>query len=92
MLHGPLFLFEDGKNLTRDYFVGAMRGALQTAGVDPSKYAGHTFRIGTASTAGRNGVQDSLIKTMGHYFGRARPTHSIFGHQGRRYVQWLVPW
>ena len=64
---GPLFLFEDGKSLTRDRFVSAMRGALQAGGVDPSKYAGHSFRIGAASTAARNGIQDSLIKTMGRW-------------------------
>ena len=64
---GPLFVFEDGKCLTRDRFVGAMRGALLAAGIDASKYAGHSFRIGAATTAARKGVQDSLIKTMGHW-------------------------
>ena len=34
------------------------------------------------------GFRISLIKTMGPV-GRARPIHSIFGYQGRRYVQWL---
>ena len=53
--------------MTRDRFVSAVRGALQAAGVDPSKYAGHSFRIEAASTAARNGIQDSLIKTMGRW-------------------------
>ena len=35
---------------------------MQDAGIDVSKYAGHSVRIGEAPTAARNGVQDSLIK------------------------------
>ena len=60
---GPLFVFENGKYLTRVRFVAAMREALKEAGFDPSRYAGHSFRIGAATTAAQRGVQDSLIKT-----------------------------
>ena len=64
---GPLFTFRDGKFLTRERFVLAVREALATAGVDTSKYAGHSFRIGAATTAAKRGIQDSLIKTMGRW-------------------------
>ena len=40
---GPLFTFKDGKFLTREWFVLAVREALATAGVDTSKYSGHSF-------------------------------------------------
>lgn len=64
---GPLFTFDDGRYLTRDRFIRAVREALTAAGVDASKYAGHSFRIGAATTAASNGIQDSLIKTMGRW-------------------------
>ena len=64
---GPLFIFDDGRYLTRDRFVKAVREALDAAGVDASKYAGHSFRIGAATTAACNGIQDSLIRTMGRW-------------------------
>ena len=64
---GPLFILEDGSLLTRHYFVSAVRGALQTAGVDQSKYCGHSFRIGVATTAAAKGMEDSIIKTLGRW-------------------------
>jgi len=59
---GPLFILGF---LTHHYFVSAVRGALQKAGVDQSKYCGHSFRIGAATTAAAKGMKDSIIKTLG---------------------------
>ena len=64
---GPFFRLEDGRGLTRDRFVSEVRNALTRAGLDCSLYAGHSFHIGAATTAARNGVQDSLIKTLGRW-------------------------
>ncbi len=64
---GPLFQFEDGRYLTRERFVAAVREALRTSGVDPSRYAGHSFRIGAATMAAQRGIQDSLIKALGRW-------------------------
>ena len=64
---GPLFLFEDGRDLTRERFVVTVRMALRRAGLDPTRYAGHSFRIGAAMTAAQRGIQDSLIKTLGRW-------------------------
>ena len=64
---GSLFAFEDRRLLTRDRFVTALRSALETCGIDPTAYAGHSFRVGAATTATARGLQDSLIKTLGRW-------------------------
>ena len=64
---GPFFRFVNGNYLTRERFVTAIRTALATAGINPSHYAGHSFRIGATTTAVRQGVQDSFIKTLGRW-------------------------
>ena len=64
---GPLSRCRDGEVLTRPQFVSAVRGGLQKVGIDASKYSGHSFRIGAATTAARKGVEDSLIKTLGRW-------------------------
>ena len=56
---GLLFHFSDGQLLLRDRFVSHMRGGLAAAGIDPTSYAGHSFRIGAATTAANCGLQDS---------------------------------
>ena len=45
----------------------AVRDALSCAGVDSSGYAGHSFRIGTATTAARHGILDAMIKMLGRW-------------------------
>ena len=62
---GSLFVFEDGRFLTWDRFILAIREALASSGVNTSKCSGHSFHIGATITAAERGVQDSLIKTMG---------------------------
>ena len=64
---GPLFRFQDGRPLTRQRFVAKLREVLQEVGLQPEKYVGHSFRIGAATTAAAQGVQDSLTKTMGRW-------------------------
>ena len=64
---GPLFLFADGTYLTRLRLVEALRQALGKAGIDPTKYSGHSFRIGAATTAAKKGMEDSVIKTLGRW-------------------------
>ena len=64
---GPLFRFEDGRSLTRERFVAALRDGLHRAGVDDKNYCSHSFRIGAATTAAARGVEDSIIKTLGRW-------------------------
>ena len=48
---GPMFQFKDRTPLTKQRFIFHIRSALQSAGIDPTQYAGHSFRIGAATTA-----------------------------------------
>ena len=64
---GPLFRFENGTPLTRPVFVSKIRQTLQQAGMDPTRYAGHSFRIGAATTAAAQGVSDATIQLLGRW-------------------------
>ena len=64
---GPFFLFEDGTPLTRPRFVEQVRLILCRAGYSPGLYAGHSFRIGAATTAAACGIEDSTIQTLGRW-------------------------
>ena len=48
---GPLFISCDGRLLTRQRFIVAMRSALREAGVEAGHCVGHSLRIGAATTA-----------------------------------------
>ena len=53
---GPLFHFKDGRGTHKGEiyrFIPIIRGALTAAGIDATKYSGHSFRIGAATTAAR---------------------------------------
>ena len=64
---GPFYTYANGDYLSRDRFVRDVRLALEAAGLNCSLYAGHSFRIGAATTAAQQGIQDSLIKTIGRW-------------------------
>ena len=63
----PLFQFSDSRYLTRSRFITALRTALREAGIDATQFAGHSFRIGAATTASLCGIQDSMIHTLGRW-------------------------
>jgi integrase len=64
---GPLFLFKDGSTLSRPRLVQSLHRALRSAGIDDSRFNGHSFRIGAATTAASAGLSDSLIQTLGRW-------------------------
>ena len=65
MALSPLFIWDNGHFLTRAHFVAEVKKALELAGA--SNFNGHSFRIGVAFTAATNGMEDSLVKTLGRW-------------------------
>ena len=64
---GPIFVHQDGSPLLKHQFITEVRQALGAAGLNPSQYSGHSFRIGAATTAAAAGIPDHLIKTLGRW-------------------------
>ena len=65
---GALLIHEDGARLTRSYFVSKIRTALSAVGYgDTSRFSGHSFKAGAATTAAAMKVEDSIIKTLGRW-------------------------
>ena len=64
---GPLFILASGQPLTRQKLVDLVKQAIKRAGIDPSHYSGHSFRIGAATTAAANGIGDAVIQTLGRW-------------------------
>lgn len=48
---GPLFILADGPAVSRTQFTENLSIAFKYCGLDPSRYKGHSFRIGAASYA-----------------------------------------
>ena len=79
---GPLFQWHNKTPLSKTKFVSHVRLALLRANLPAEKYAGHSFRIGAATTAASAGVEDSTIQTLGRWqsssyllYIRLKPSH-----------------
>ena len=70
-LPGPLFILEDGSFLTRSSFTTLLRTTLNSAGIDSSKFASHSFRSGAATTAADIGMAEVHIKMLGRWASEA---------------------
>ncbi len=68
---GPLMIWKTGSPLTREAFVRLIRQVLTNIGLNASEYAGHSFRIGAATTAALAGIPDHMIKTLGRWESEA---------------------
>ena len=64
---GPFFKEQNGHPLTKSYFSQQIQTALQAIGLPYQNFAGHSFRIGAATTAARAGIKDSTIQAMGRW-------------------------
>ena len=68
---GPLFVTEDRLPLAKPTFLKMLHSTLSKAGIDPSQFKGHSFRIGAATTAAAAGVHSSIIKSLGRWASSA---------------------
>ena len=64
---GFLFKFHDGRLLTKERFIKAVREVMSTAGIDAKLYLGHSFWIGAATMAGRKGLSAEKIQALGRW-------------------------
>ena len=53
------------------WFIEQLREILTAVGLPRQQYAGHSFRIGAATTAAIAGVEDSTIQTLGCWHSAA---------------------
>ena len=72
---GPLFYFASGTYLTKEKFIKPVREALNTLGYLSDKFAGHSFRIGAATTAAEAGIDEATIKALGRWRSDAYQTY-----------------
>ncbi len=64
---GPLFVWNNGSALSQQQLVIEVRSVLREAGVDDTSFAGHSFRIGAATSAARAGIPSHTIKMLGRW-------------------------
>ena len=62
---GPLFVLQNGQPFSRNILTDWLRQIMASARV-PGNFSSHSFRIGAATVAARNGVPDQLIQSTGH--------------------------
>ena len=63
---GPLFLCQNGQPLSRTLLTNWLRQIMASAGIS-GNFSSHSFRIGAATVAGRNGIPDHLIQELGRW-------------------------
>ena len=68
---GPLFIFSNGKPVTRSWFTKQLEYSLNFVGADTSRYKSHSFRLGSASYAAARGLTDTQIKILGRWKSNA---------------------
>ena len=64
---GPFFLTAAKAPLTKPVFVAEIRKLLVSMGLPDDRYAGHSFRIGAATSAALAGISDSTIQLLGRW-------------------------
>ena len=64
---GPLFIYVSGAFLTREKLTRETQLLISNGGLDSSEFAGHSFRIGAATTAASANLPLWLIKVLGRW-------------------------
>ena len=69
--NAPLYVLANGQVLHKDLFVQKTKIYVAAIGKNPSKYSGHSFRSGAATTASSQGFHEYEIKQLGHWSSQA---------------------
>lgn len=64
---GPLFTYVSGGLLTREKLTRETRFLISKGGLNSREFAGHSFRIGAATTAASANIAPWLIKVLGRW-------------------------
>ncbi len=64
---GLFFRKSPTQPVLKPWFVDQLRDMLAAVGLPRQQYAGHSFRIGAATTAAIAGIEDSTIQTLGRW-------------------------
>ena len=62
---GPFFMTPAARSLTKQEFISEIRKLLVRLGLPDHESAGHSFRIGAATSAAMAGLEDSTIQLLG---------------------------
>ena len=81
---GPLFIFADGRYLTRNSLTSMLQYLLSSTSTDTNWFSCHWFWIGAVTTAAAAGVPDWLIKVMGRWVSDAFQVYIRTGHDSLR--------
>lgn len=65
--HAALFIDDKGYPMSRQFFLFNVKQILCRLGFDETRYSGHSFRIGAATSAAAVGIQDHLIHSLGRW-------------------------
>jgi len=68
---GIFFKSTEALPVLKAWFLEQLRSIIATAGLPSQDYAGHSFRIGAATTAALAGMEDSMIQTLGGWHSGA---------------------
>ena len=71
---GPLFCLQDGRPLSRGLLTQWLRPIMAAAGI-AGNFSSHSFCIGPATVAARNGVPDHLIQALGRWTSNVYQLH-----------------
>ena len=85
---GPLFLLANGQPLSRSILIDWLRQNFSTARIEDN-FSSHSFRIGAATVASRNGIPDHLMQALGRWISNAyqlyirTPSEALAGISGQ---------
>src|SRR5882672_5420381 len=91
----PLFSQDSNAPLSRGKFIAQVKSNLAHAGFDASKFSGHSFRRGVASSAATVGLNDYEIQQLGRWRSNSYKLY-VDGSQSRvlslsARLHWVVP-